>query len=208
MRFALLFASARMLAFGQEPPNEVRPVPAERRADVYAVYSAVLLRPSLSHPDDNRKYLIADMSGVAEESDLAPCTTVPEEHRAALAELLADRNEHRLKRFRLDPGFKILKPYDLVTDREAAQFSELRNTPGHTTDEVEKFRGAVDLITLGNVFFDRRRTTAAVYTSAYCGSLCAFGTWRVFLKTTKGDWDEQKWAKCMTIAEARFRRRY
>lgn len=79
-------------------------------------------------------------------------------------------------------------------------FCELRNSPGRNTAEVEKFRGAVDLITLGNVYFDKKRTIAAVYVSAYCGSLCAFGTWRVFLKTSKGDWDEQKWARCMIIA--------
>jgi hypothetical protein len=50
---------------------------SDRRADVYAVYSAVLLRPSLSHPDNRRKYLVSDHSGVSGESDLAPCTTVP-----------------------------------------------------------------------------------------------------------------------------------
>jgi hypothetical protein len=202
VRLALLFVSVRLVAFGQDSSRDVRPVPAERRTDVYAVYSAVLLRPSLSHPDDNRKYLIADVSGTPGESDPALCITVPETHRAAFAELLADRNEHSLKRFRLDLAFNILKPYDLLTDEEANQFSELRNSPGRRTNEVGKFRGAIDLITLGNVYFDKNRTIAAVYTSAYCGSLCALGTWHVFIKTSKGDWDKQNWVKCMTIAAA------
>lgn len=200
MRLALLFVSVRLLALGQESSREVGPVPAARRADVYAVYSSVLSNLSLSHPVDNQKVLVAERSGVSGESDPTLCLKIPGEYRAGFAELLADRNEHRSEEFRLDRAFQILKPYDLLTDEEAGRFNELRNSPDHTTNEVEKFRGAVDLITLGNVYFDEKRTIAAAYTSAYCGSLCAVATWHVFIKTSKGHWDKQDWVTCMTIA--------
>ena len=67
---------------------------------------------------------------------------------------------------------------------------------------VEEFRGVADIITLGNVYFHRKRTLAAVYTWAWCGSLCGYGTWRVFTKNVKGGWDEQHWVGCMTIASS------
>jgi 5-methylcytosine-specific restriction endonuclease McrA len=68
---------------------------------------------------------------------------------------------------------------------------------------MELFRGAMDLITLGNIYFDQKRTLAAFYTWAYCGSLCGYGTWRVFIRNGKGDWEEQHWITCMTGAAAR-----
>jgi hypothetical protein len=72
---------------------------------------------------------------------------------------------------------------------------------GHTTDGVELFRGAADLITLGNVYFDQKRTLAAVYTEAWCGPLRILDR-RVFIKN-ESDWVEQQWATCMTVATAR-----
>jgi len=56
-------------------------------------------------------------------------------------------------------------------------------------------------MTLGN---DKKMTLAAVYTWAHCGSLCGFGTWRVFVKNGKGDWEEQHWTNFMTIAASRL----
>jgi hypothetical protein len=189
-------------AFGQEPGKVVAPVPADRRVDTYAVYSAVLAHPRLSHPDDNEKYLIVELSGVAREDEPLSCLDVPEGYRTSFAELLKDRSEHSQERFRLERAFNVSKPYDLVTADRANQFGALRDSPGHTTNEVELFRGAEDLITLGNVYFDRKRTLAAVYTFAFCGGLCGFGTWRVFVKNGKGEWDEQHWTMCLTVAAA------
>ena len=75
--------------------------------------------------------------------------------------------------------------------------------PGLSSEDVQLFRGATDLITLGNVYFDRKRTLAAVYTWAWCGNLCAYGTWRVFVNRA-GGFQEQNWTTCMTIADSRF----
>ena len=206
MRLTLLLVGMRWLAFGQEPAKVVPPVPADRRADTYAVYSAVLAHPSLSHPDDNKKYVIEELSGAmsgARETDPGSCVVVPEDYRAAFTEVLADRSEHHEELFRLERAFTIPKPYDLITEAQARQFVASRNGRVRIGDEVELFPGAVDLITLGNVYFDRKRTVASVYTSAYCGSLCGLWTWRVFVKNAKGGWDEPHWSACMTIAASR-----
>ena len=203
-RAVLLLVWLPLLAFGQEPKKAASTVPADRRVDTYAVYSIVLAHPSLSHPDNNEKYLVDELSGFAMENEPQSCITVPEAYRANFVELLANRSEHHLERFRLERAFKIPKPYDLVTADQAKQFGALRNSPGHSTNEVELFRGAADLMTLGNVYFDKKRTLAAVYTWAHCGSLCGYGTWRVFVRNDKGDWDEQHWIMCMTIATSRL----
>ena len=68
---------------------------------------------------------------------------------------------------------------------------------------MELFRGAVDLIKLGNVYFDNKRTLAAVYTEAFCGGLCGFWTWRVFVRNGKSDWEEQHSVTCMSVAIVR-----
>jgi hypothetical protein len=202
VRLALLLVWMALPAFGQEPAKVVSPVPADRRVDTYAAYSAVLAHPSLSRLDDNKKYLIVELSGRTGEQDPRSCLDVPEGYRASFAELLVDRSGHSQEQFRLERAFNVSKPYDLVTAARANQFRALRDSPGHTTNEVELFRGAVDLITLGNVYFDRKRTLAAVYTWAFCGGLCGFGTWRVFVKNGKEEWDEQHWTMCMTVAAA------
>jgi hypothetical protein len=199
MRIVLLWISVALLASGQEPKKVAEPVPADRRADTYAVYSAALNHPSLSHPDDNEKYLVRDWSDDSMEKEPGNCITVPAEYRLAYSELLQDRSEHR-KPFLLERAFEISKPYDFITEEQAQLFRNLRGRPGRTTSEVELFRGAADLISLGNVYFDRKRTLAAVYTGAFCGGLCGFWTWRVFLKNGQGDWAEQHWARCMTVA--------
>jgi hypothetical protein len=201
LRLALLVPWMFLLAFGQESKKEISTIPADRRVDTYAIYSAVLAHPSLSHPDNNEKYLIEELSGYSRENDPSSCITPPESYRASFVELLTDRSEHSSERFRLERSIKISKPYDLVTADQAKQFGAWQM--GRSSAELEGFRGAADLITLGNVYFDKKRTMAAAYTWAWCGSLCAYGTWRVFTKDEKGRWDEQHWISCMTIAASR-----
>jgi hypothetical protein len=202
VRLPLLLAWIPLLAFAQEPKSPAQAVPADRRADTYAVYSAVLAHPKLSHPDNNEKYLVEDVSGVFGEKEPKLCITVPEASRAAFAELLADRVQISREHFHLEPAFKALKPFALVTENQTRQFAALRFGTGHSTGDEELFRGAVDIITLGNVYFDKKRTLAAVYTAAYCDSLCGYWTWRVFVRNGKGDWEDQNWVTCMTVATA------
>jgi hypothetical protein len=200
----LLSAWMPLLVFGQEPTKAPLPVPADRHLDTYAVYSVVLMHPRLSHPDTNEKYVVQELSGYALEGDLRSCITVPDAYRATFAELLADRDEQYRQRYRLERNFKITKPYDLVTADQVKEFGRVRIATVPPASEAELFKGAVDLITLGNVYFDKKRTLAAVYTWALCGGLCGFGTWRVFVRNGKGEWEEQHWTNCMTIAASRF----
>ena len=110
-----------MLAFGQEPKTPAPAVPADRRADTSAVYSAILAHPSLSHPDNNEKYLVHEATGVSEENEPKLCIAVPDAYRAAFTELVADRLQNSKEHFRLEPAFKSPKPFDLITEDQARQ---------------------------------------------------------------------------------------
>jgi hypothetical protein len=85
------------LLFGQESKKVAEIVPADRRLDTYAVYSAVLAHPSLSHPDNNQKYLVLELSGVPMEKNPGTCTVVPAAHLAAFSELLQDREKYQTR---------------------------------------------------------------------------------------------------------------
>jgi hypothetical protein len=181
-----------------------QPVPAERRADTYAVYSAVMASPRLSHPDDNKKYLIEDVSGNPgfDVGGQEPCIRAPEAYRERYAEVLADRATQVRIRYHLERELQIDKPYEILTKEQAKEFASARGVSRRPKEEENLFRGATDLITLGNVYFDRQRTLAVVYTWAWCGGLCGLGTWRAFTRNPGGGWDEQKWVTCMTIARS------
>jgi hypothetical protein len=196
VRLLLLFCIPVLLS-GQ-------PVPAERRADTYAVYSAVMASPRLSHPDDNKKYLIEEISGnpAMEMKDQTSCIRVPDAYRERYTELLADRETQVRARYRLERAIQIEKPYVLLTKEQSEQFGRSRGVSSRSREEMELFRGGSDLITLGNVYFDRQRTLAIVYTGAWCGALCGFWTWRVFTRNPGDGWEEQKWVTCMSIARS------
>lgn len=152
-------------------------------------------------PSDGINRADSSRTSYGEEANSDPrrCLAVPEAYRSAFEEVLADRAARSRDRYRLEAEFAIPKPYVLIPEEQAAQFRNLRETPGHTTDEVDLFRGATDLIALGNVYFDRARSLALVYTWAWCGGLCGRGDWRIFVHRG-GGWEEQQWARCFSIA--------
>jgi hypothetical protein len=128
------------LVIAQEPKQAALPIPADRRADVYAIYSAVLSPPQLSHVDNNEKYLVKELSGTSFlELEPVNCIRVPPKYRAVFSELLADRDQQGHQRYRLERAFKIAKPYDLITDEP----------PGRAGEEGGSVQSGVDVITLG-----------------------------------------------------------
>jgi hypothetical protein len=177
---------------------EVAPIPTDRRADAYAVYSAVLTRPSLNHPDTGSRYLIAGTTGIAQEGHPDACFDLPRAYASSVREILADAARFRDRAFRLERAFSIPKRYELLTPAEAASFMDPRRNPPDRALQ-ERFAGATDLITLGNVYFNSSRTVAAVKMFAWCGRLCGQGTWRV-LQKENGEWKDRDWVSCTRLA--------
>jgi hypothetical protein len=190
--FVLAFAAAQAYGAG------LAAIPADRRADAYAVYSAVLARPTLNHPDTSSKYLIAAATGIAQEGHPEACFDFPRDYASSIREILADAVRFSGRPFRLERAISIRKPYELLSPAEAASFMDPRRNPPDRALQ-ERFAGATDLITLGNVYFNAARTVAAVKIFVWCGRLCGQGTWRV-LERRDGEWEDRDWVSCTRLA--------
>ena len=184
--------------FGQDAKTQP-PVPADQRADVYSVYSTLLGRPSLSHPNTNGRFVIKAVTAFpAPAQEPAGCIAVPGPYRARFQEILEDFENRKARIYRLDRALNIGTAYDLIDDPGAKEFMELREHMSSSPDG--RFADAVDLITLGNVYFDRHRTLAMVHMSAWCGNLCGFWRWRILERQGPDHWEDRPWVTCSTIS--------
>ena len=114
-----------MTVLAQAP--KITAVPPDRQADVYAVYSAVLAAPRLSHTDDNSKYLIAALAGAIRRfNDPAECIRVRPGYEAKFNQALSDFAKHKADQFRLERAFSISKPYELLDEDAIQQFYQSR----------------------------------------------------------------------------------
>jgi hypothetical protein len=155
----------------------------------------MLTNPQTSHgPDDNEIYLIADTTarGVPE----VPCAFPPSGEESRFAEVLADFTRRKNTPAKLEPAFRIGKPFRLLNRDEVAEF-EGRHLSGSPIGSNPK---ATDLFRLTDVYFSQDRTLALAEISTWCGGLCGLWQWKVFEKSKEGTWDERKWAACTTIA--------
>jgi hypothetical protein len=194
----LAIACLAAQAAGASDDADLPPIPAARRAETYAVYSAVLARPSLNHSDTSSKYLIANATGLAQEGWPDACLDLPPAYASAYQEILTDHVRMRDRSFRLERALSIEKPYELLTPAGAASFMDPRRNPAGSA-LLGRFAGATDLITLGNVYFNGARTVAAVKMFVWCGRLCGQGTWRVLEKVGTG-WEDRNWVNCTRLA--------
>jgi hypothetical protein len=119
--------------------------------------------------------------------------------------MLADYRRRRATPRELKPEFKVDKPYVFLSPQDVAAFlADRLPRPGRTPDQADgRFRGVSDLITLADVYFNRRRTLALTAISTWCGPVCALDQWKTFEKLEAGDWREQEWVTCATIARGR-----
>lgn len=101
---------------------QTKPLPKDRSEDSYAVYSAVLEKPTLSHPNINRKYLIQDTTRLGED-DPHGCIRVPANYAAKFDEMLAEYSQYKEDRFQLERKFQVDRPYELLDEAEAKQFT-------------------------------------------------------------------------------------
>jgi hypothetical protein len=166
---------------------------ADRRADIYAIYSLMLTNPQTSHgPDDNEIYLISDTTAPGQPE--VPCVHPPSGEESRFAEVMADFNQRRNVPAKLEPAFQISKPFRLLSPDEVAEF-EKRHFAAPSSGPK-----ATDLFRLTDVYFSRDRSLALTAISTWCGGLCGLYLWKVFEKSKEGSWEERKWATCITIA--------
>ena len=189
----LILACVAANAF-QQPLNSSPE--AERRADVYAIYSLMMTNPKTSHgADDNQIYLINATTGPGFSGQ--PCVRAPRAYESRFAEVLAEYDRRKDGRATLERAFKITKSYHLLNGDDVKEFIEMRSLrPTPYPNPRELFQKATDLFTLSDIYFNRNRTLALTAISSWCGTLCGMKQWKVFEKTKDGQWEERNWPTC------------
>jgi hypothetical protein len=184
-----------------EPPV----IPADQSAEIYALYSALVDHPKLSHSDTATKYLIDNSTGFKPDTSPGGCVTPTPAYRSSFEEILAAFAAHKSDSFRLERRFTLSKPYEILDPVEVKQFMN-RRMLGGSIEDLDKFRGGTDIIQLGNVYFNRNRTLAMVRTGAWCGGLCGLWVWRILAKDDNGGLRElsqaelKGWRMCIAVA--------
>ena len=201
-RFAVLLCFCVVAAPGfQESQGSTD---SGRNSDIYVIYSLMLTNAQTSHgSNNNERYLIANRTAPAHPPD--PCVNPPKEREDDFREVLADYELRKGNARDLKPWFSIPKPYLLLTAEEVKAFRTDRSLTPEPRVRDERFRGATDLFTLSDVYFNKRHTLALTAISTWCGSLCALYQWKVFEKVGADKWEERQWVGCITVAGARPR---
>jgi hypothetical protein len=109
---------------------------------------------------------------------------------------------------KLERAFSIAKPYELLNADDVREFVEIhsfRRTPYPNPKEL--LPKTTDLFWLGDVYFNQTHTLALTAISTYCGNLCGSMTWKIFEKSSTGQWEERPWVTCRSIARGDGNRR-
>jgi hypothetical protein len=188
-----------------------------REQDVYAVYSVLMTNPPTSfRSDPNELYAIAsetrtirrprpaEATGVLTlVASMGMCIEPPPGYAARWAEVMAEVDAGTDIPVALKRELKLTKPYVLLSPEDAAKFISSILSRGSRSPVASdpKLQGAVSLFVLGNVYFDKARTLALTNLSSTCGSLCGYGTAKIFEKQADGVWREVRPARnCDVVA--------
>ena len=112
-----VFPSVFVFAMQVMPQTTTEPpvIPPDQSAKIYALYSAVIDHPRLSHSDTATKYLIEDSTGFRPDPSPAGCLTTSSAYRSSFEEILATFAAHKSDSFRLERKFALSKPYEMLT---------------------------------------------------------------------------------------------
>jgi len=169
---------------------------AARNQDVYAVYSVLMTNPPVIGGDSNKTYAIAALTTPA-NLDRGNDPALPEEIRRMVAgcdapppgyedqwqEILAEFRSRSDAPVPMLRELKITKPYIYLTDEEGGVFKSVHNSTNAPIGPNAQFGGAVAVVSLSNVYFNRNRTLAVVRISSSCGMLCGQGERKIYEKT-------------------------
>jgi hypothetical protein len=175
---------------------------ADEHADIYSIYSLMMTNPSTSHgPSTDEVYLIADMTRPAFPFPDERCVRVPPQYGMAYREAFDEYQRRKDKPVKLERAFNIPKPYELLNAEEVRQFEEIRaHRPIIPNLNPKGILGKItDLYWLADVYFNQQHTLALTGIFTFCGDTCGITKWRIFEKSSTGQWEERPWG-CGAIA--------
>ena len=162
------------------------PVPEERAADSYAIYSMLAPGPELEHVTSGQTWAIADTTvntddrnpAVPPEGQLKPPSKMEKPFKEAVEDF--EINQH-LRLHLSRKGFHIDRDFRLITPEEVNNLRASGRTQGTGYSGITLFI---------EVYFDSKHTVALVYRSEWCAHLCSAGTW-IYLEKQGNRWVQQ-----------------
>jgi hypothetical protein len=209
-------------AFAQQPkpsPPEFqpKPMPEDRIADSYAIYSQLLPGNEIEWGDAPRSQWLVEDTTTAMPPD-KPCVTgdmmnphqaitAPQQRQEDFAEVLADYDAHCHDRYQLDASKLQLKLPVRLLDEDArkryvsgvSRYIPPSNDIMRAPPTPEQFKGAAGMHSFTAVFFNRAHTLAMTEIRMYCGGLCGMSSW-VVLEKKNGKWQTLPWVHTFVIS--------
>jgi hypothetical protein len=211
MAFATGLAQQRTTCAPELKPG---PMPQDRIADSYAIYSQLLPGNQIEWGDAPRTQWLVEDTTTAVPPD-NPCMsgdphqaiTPPHERQADFAEVLADYDTHCHDRYQLDGSKLRLKLPVRLLDKDGRKryvsgvsgYMPPGNDIMRAPPTPEQFKGAAGLHSFTAVYFNREQTLAMTKIGMYCGSLCGMWRW-VVLEKKNGEWQILPWVHTYTIS--------
>jgi hypothetical protein len=209
-----LFAPFRVYRSYSSMPLPAIPMPQDRAADSYGIYTVLLPVGQLANAGWSRQmWLLSDTTlplvapdesclpqgddGLA-GSNMNPHTSIfpPAEGQQDYNEMLSDFDNRCHERIRLTPeSFNLVVPLRLLNQNEQDEFVATRFDPaaGEYGDMLAaRYHGAPGISSFSQVFFNAHHTVAMVYASGWCGGVCAQSYWQV-LGLENGQWKKLHW---------------
>src|SRR5579872_3540369 len=202
MAFAVGLAQQRAPA---TPESKPEPIPQDRIADSYSIYSQLLPGNQIEWGNVPRSHWLVEDTTTAVSPD-KPCITgdmmnphqairPPRQRQTEFTEVLADYDAHCHERYRLDGSkFRLQLPVRLLDEDARKRYvsavsgymppaNDIMRAPP-TPDE---FKGAAGMHSFTAVYFNRAHTIAMTTIGMYCGGLCGMWRW-VVLERKNGEW--------------------
>jgi hypothetical protein len=213
MAFATGLAQQRTTSAPELKPG---PMPQDRIADSYAIYSQLLPGNQIEWGDVPRTQWLVEDTTTAVPPD-KPCMsgemnphqaiTPPHERQADFAEVLADYDSHCHDRYQLDRSKLRLKLPVRLLDEDARKryvsgvsgYMPPSNDIMRAPPTPDQFKGAAGMHSFTAVYFNRAHTLAMTEIGMYCGSLCGMSSW-VILEKKNDEWQILPWVHALTIS--------
>jgi hypothetical protein len=187
------------------------PMPQDRAADSYRIYTVLLPVGELANPGWSRDmWLLSDttlslvppdencLTQYSDGINMNPHVAIeaPADRRQEFGELLDDFDRRCHERVQLTPeSFNLVVPLKLLNQDEQDEFIRTRFDPnsGREGDMLTaRYRGAPGLSRFSEVYFNAHHTLAMVYANDWCGGLCAQSYWEV-VGLEDGTWKRLNW---------------
>ena len=214
MALATGLAQQRTLA---PPESKSVPMPQDRVADSYAIYSQVLPGNQTEWGNAPRsQWLVEDTTTAVppnkpcasgDQMNPHPGIKVPKEREADFAQVLADYDARCHDRYQLDASkFRLRLPVRLL-DEDARKryvsgvsgFMPPSNNIMQAPPTPDEFKGAAGMHSFTAVYFNRAHSLAMTEIGMWCGGLCGNWAW-VVLEKKNGEWHVLPWPTTSVIS--------